>query len=127
MEQLQAGTLFPQDLPMIEVVRHLDKMWTQDNRRLFAFKEAGVTEVTAKLVPPGDKFFTGKTTRSDGLKVRFNNVSEDGPWVCRICDATLNTWPLFRQHRRNCLKRSSTGDAIRDYLDVPEDGGGLCE
>mmetsp|Transcript_47672 Transcript_47672/g.132934 ORF Transcript_47672/g.132934 Transcript_47672/m.132934 type:complete len:106 (-) Transcript_47672:360-677(-) len=58
VEQLRSGEVCVEDFPPIKVVQYRGELWSMDNRRLFAFKEAGITEVEAELCSRRNIFST---------------------------------------------------------------------
>lgn len=72
-EGLKSGKIKPEDIPPIRLVKKDGKWYSLDNRRLKAFKDAGVRVRTRKATPEEiaeaiqkDKF----STRNDGASVR---------------------------------------------------------
>lgn len=45
---LKSGSLKADDFPAIRVVFHRQLMWSLDNRRLYVFKEAGITDIPGR-------------------------------------------------------------------------------
>jgi len=75
---LQNGTIHPTDLPPIRLVQHDGQLFSLDNRRLFAFKAAGVDEIPYVLATPQEVVaeWTQKfTTQTDGTTIRVRGRS----------------------------------------------------
>ena len=64
----------------IEVVKHQDKWYSRNNRRLWCFKEAGLTAVKARIGQIDSHFLRGLNTVSDGWEVDFFP-----PCICSRC------------------------------------------
>ena len=71
-EELQSGRLHPYDVPAIRIFERDGKLFTLDNRRLEAFRRAGV-DVPVRMATPQEmaeeswKF----TTHNDGVSIRI--------------------------------------------------------
>ena len=50
VDALKAGSVTPDDVPAIRIFKRGDKVYSLDNRRLYAFKKAGMREINAKWV-----------------------------------------------------------------------------
>lgn len=119
IRQIREGELSPGDLPPMEIVKWNGKLYSQSNRRCYAFKMAGVTEVEAVLVDPSKHFFDGLTTRSHGMDVKFNGIDPSGPFPCRWCNEVIDSWPELKKHERKCRKLVETGNEISEDVPVP--------
>ena len=67
IDSLKAGTVTPDDIPAIRVAKINEKIYSLDNRRLFAYKTAGIKSVPVQWVSniPQGRF----TTLTDGLSI----------------------------------------------------------
>ena len=74
-EELRSGRIRPHDVPAIRVFERDGKLFTLDNRRLDAFRRAGV-DVPVRMATPQDmaeeawKF----TTHNDGVSIRIRGA-----------------------------------------------------
>ena len=71
-EGLQSGRIHPQDIPALRIFERDGKLYTLDNRRLEAFRRAGVDvpvwmATPQEVVEEGWKF----TTLNDGVSIRI--------------------------------------------------------
>lgn len=72
-EDLRDGQVDIEDIPYIRVVEDEDGYyWSLDNRRLWAFKEAGLDDVPVVMVQPDGEYKRKRRTVCDGwdIKVR---------------------------------------------------------
>ncbi|MFQ2879928.1 hypothetical protein ACLILY_32005, partial [Mycobacterium sp. MS3] len=70
---LESGRLHPTDVPPIRIVEYNEKIYSFDNRRLWAYQQAGVMEIPFKRVPIEDNLVEwGRKfgTKNDGVSVR---------------------------------------------------------
>jgi hypothetical protein len=73
--KLRSGRIRPHDVPAIRVFEHDGKFFTLDNRRLEAFRRAGV-DVPVRMASPqkiadeASKF----TTQNDGVSIRIRGA-----------------------------------------------------
>ena len=68
---LRDGSVAPRDVPPIRVVERGGKLFTLDNRRLWAFREAGVDIPYREATDEEGRTEAWKfTTKNDGLSVR---------------------------------------------------------
>jgi hypothetical protein len=77
-EDLRSGRLTPEDIPPIRLVERDGKLYTLDNRRLEAFRRAGVNiryrmATEEEAVGEAWKF----TTRNDGASVRVRGERDE--------------------------------------------------
>ncbi len=83
IEGLRSGTLSPNQIDPIRTITQNEKTYSLDNRRLFAFKQAGVKSIS---ILPQDisnpniiKELRNKfTTITDGTKIKFGGKYYDG-------------------------------------------------
>jgi hypothetical protein len=74
-EELRSGRIRPRDVPAIRVFEHDGKLFTLDNRRLEAFRRAGV-DVPTRMASPLEmaegawKF----TTPNDAVSIRIRGA-----------------------------------------------------
>jgi hypothetical protein len=69
---LQSGTISPDSIPPIRVVPREGELWSLDNRRLWAFKQAGV-KVPFRMATPEEiakEWIKKFTTDTQGLSIR---------------------------------------------------------
>lgn len=71
MQRLMTGTLSPSQIPAIRVFKMKGKWHTEDNRRLWAFKEAGLTSVPVKETSESYVDSRKFTTMNGGVRVRM--------------------------------------------------------
>merc|ERR1712007_337024 len=71
MEKLRDGRLLATVLPIIRVFERRGKMYSEDSRRLWAFKEAGLTSVPAKLTNKGAVDSRKFTSTNGGTRVKM--------------------------------------------------------
>jgi hypothetical protein len=75
-EELHSGRLHPYDVPAIRIFERDGKLFTLDNRRLEAFRRAGV-DVPVRMATPQEiseeswKF----TTHNDGVSIQIRGTS----------------------------------------------------
>ncbi len=71
---LKNGTIDPKNVKPIRVFQQNGKIYSLDNRRLYAFKQAGMDNIRVKWVNPKNKTISQKiamhfTTKTDGLSI----------------------------------------------------------
>ena len=71
---LKNGTIDPKSVKPIRVFQQNGKIYSLDNRRLYAFKQAGMDNIRVKWVNPKNKTIAQKiakhfTTKTDGLSI----------------------------------------------------------
>jgi hypothetical protein len=72
---LKTGKITPDDLPTIKVVKYKGKWWSLDNRRLVAFKQAGVKEIPIQKVSLKDPAILRE------FQKKFNPIDGIGDWI----------------------------------------------
>ena len=65
--QLRQGDIQPSDLPMMSIVRHEEKWYSRNNRRLWCFKEAGVDTVEVLVSSVDAAFLRGSEECKPGV------------------------------------------------------------
>jgi len=78
IEMLQSGTVLPRELPLIRVAKFKGKYRSVDNRRLYCFKQAGITEVPVVVIKEDRKMkqlFEKNKTKNNGVDVRIIDVA----------------------------------------------------
>ncbi|CAE8739854.1 unnamed protein product [Polarella glacialis] len=90
IEELRSGAVDPETLGPLRVVRYNGLVWSLDNRRLYCFREAGVTHINVQLLPLVDgsdtltQFFNRLTTQSEGRTVEIRaRVAPHQRWRAR--------------------------------------------
>lgn len=78
---------------MIEIVQRAGKWYSRNNRRLWCFREAGLSVVTARIGKEDAHFLRGLNTTSDGWQVGFFP-----PCVCRVCGLEFPNRQGLRWH-----------------------------
>jgi hypothetical protein len=80
IRQLENGTIDPKNIPVIRVFKRNGKTYSQDNRRLYVFKQAKTVEkVPVKYWYEGyDVSDENFTTKNDGFSIRVPS-----PWKGR--------------------------------------------
>jgi hypothetical protein len=74
-EELQSGRLHPHDVPVIRIFERDGKLFTLDNRRLEAFRRAGV-DVPVRMATPQEMAEESwkLTTHNDGVSIRIRGA-----------------------------------------------------
>jgi hypothetical protein len=67
--QLRRGHISPHDITPIRVFVHRGMIWTANNRRLWAFKQAGVAAIPVVLADASEFLQRRFTTENEGLDV----------------------------------------------------------
>lgn len=71
VDQLRNEQLLPSDLPMIELVSHMGKWYSRNNRRLWCFKQSGLPSIEVRIGKADHYFLKGLSTSTDGWSVDF--------------------------------------------------------
>lgn len=115
---LKAGRIKAENVPALRVFLHNGAIWSLDNRRLYAFKEAGlpvriVLATEAEIKKEAYKYSTtsgGRTIRLTGL----NNAPSGGRTVERTTGGEgrgglVERLPLAEELRRRAAERARRG------------------
>ena len=103
--QLKNQLLTPEELPMIEVVKHQGKWYSQNNRRLWCFKEAAISVVKARIGQEDNHFLRRVNTVSDGWTVNFFP-----PCICKKCSIEFPNRKELRWHACKEVMKTSALD-----------------
>ncbi|CAJ1346800.1 unnamed protein product [Effrenium voratum] len=71
MEKLRDGRLQVEDIPKIRAFQHNGRWYTEDNRRLWAFKEADVSSAPVQVVAKASVDQRKFTSLDDGASIRM--------------------------------------------------------
>ena len=90
---------------MIEVVKHQGKWYSQNNRRLWCFKEAAISVVKARIGQEDNHFLRRVNTVSDGWTVNFFP-----PCICKKCSIEFPNRKELRWHACKEVMKTSALD-----------------
>lgn len=66
---LLQDNLWVMEVPVIRVVQDEGVYWSLDNRRLYAFKQAGLESIPAQIIPATREYYLKRQTKTNGLSV----------------------------------------------------------
>jgi len=93
IEGLRDGSIHPSEVPPISVVRLDGKLYSIDNRRLYAFQAAEV-DIPYKIVEPTDAFWDHFETETDGVSIVLRSTG--GTWTNEDLMALMKDVPEER-------------------------------
>ena len=93
------------ELPMIQVVKLQGKWYSQNNRRLWCFKEAAISVVKARIGQEDNHFLRRVNTVSDGWTVNFFP-----PCICKKCSIEFPNRKELRWHACKEVMKTSALD-----------------
>jgi len=112
-EQLKCRELLVSDLPMMELVFYKDKWYSRNNRRLWCFKQSGLSSIQARISTADHYFLKGLNTKTDGWTIDFFP-----PVKCSSCGSLFPNRKGLQSHYCSYYHDASALDW--DYEDVAD-------